>query len=84
MSILATPVHRTNLASTVGGVLAEVLCRVIDEGDSFDPKRPLGSSDWMDCFLYEPLQAAGWVSGQHSDMEADRLLKEAIRESLGQ
>lgn len=83
MSILNTRVPgNPQNAQTIGGVLAEILCALVDEGESFSGKRPLGNSGWMEHLLYEPMQAAGLVSGPDSDKEADRLLKSAIREAL--
>lgn len=96
--ILALPMPDTNDAdaSTVGEYLSALLIALIEEGEGFSGKRPIGNSDWQ-FQLAQPLVEAGLVEGEYewydgedgestlTDVDWEQfneVLKDAIEEAL--
>lgn len=66
LQVIACPMEEPNdaEAKTVGGYLAKLLGRVLQEQDCFSGKRPFGNSGWYHADLVPALVRANIVNGR--------------------
>jgi hypothetical protein len=75
-AVLNTPIECELGDSTIGGYLCELLITLLNEGESFSGKRPLGNSGWEN-YLLTAMAQGGFIE---ATFDSEGYLDQVTRE----